>query len=94
MQGGVCSSMLAAIALEKSAVPLASVSSVSMMRANGDRSLVPTITGFARPLLRKAPRIDQLVLPSVMVAIIVTGLSQLISTALLSDISLQQIFEI
>ncbi|RYP68616.1 hypothetical protein DL771_006588 [Monosporascus sp. 5C6A] len=89
IQDGICLSMLAAIALEKSSVPLASVGSVSMMRAGGDKGLVPTMTDFIWPMLRWGPRLDQLVLPTVLLTLAIMTLSQFISAALLSDVTLQ-----
>jgi len=49
LQGGVCVSMLAAIDLERSSVPLDSVGRVSLIRADGDKGLVPVLTGFTSP---------------------------------------------
>lgn len=89
LQGGVCLSMLAAIALERSAVPLASVGSVSLMRAGGDKGLVPVLTDFAWPLFRRGPRLEQLILPTVLLTLSTMSLSQLISTALVSDVAIQ-----
>ncbi|RYP53572.1 hypothetical protein DL770_010987 [Monosporascus sp. CRB-9-2] len=88
-QGSVCLSMLAAIALEKSKVPLDSVGSISMVRAGGDKGLLPTLVDFAWPMLRRGPRLDQLILPTVLLTAAIMALSQFISTALLSDVVLR-----
>lgn len=91
LQGGVCLSMLAAIALERSSVPLDCVGKVSLMRADGDKGLVAVLTGFAWPLLRSGPRFEQLVLPAVLLVLMTTFLGQFTSTALLSDFAIRPV---
>ncbi|KAN0115272.1 hypothetical protein V8E51_004816 [Hyaloscypha variabilis] len=91
LQGGVCLSMLAAIALEKSAIPLPSVGSVSLMRAGGDKGLIPVLTNFVWPLFRWGPRLglEQLILPTVLLVLTTMTVSQFISTALVSDVAIR-----
>ncbi|RYP90302.1 hypothetical protein DL770_003598 [Monosporascus sp. CRB-9-2] len=88
-QAALCLSMMAAIALERSAVPLADVCSISAIRAGGDKGLLSALTEFAWPMIRRGHRFDQLVLPTVLLTLIWMALSQFISTALMSDVTLQ-----
>ncbi|RYP42198.1 hypothetical protein DL767_000362 [Monosporascus sp. MG133] len=88
---GLCVSVMAAVALERSAVPLPCVGSVSMMRATGDTGMVPTWTDFVWPLLRWGPRQDQLIIPTLVLILTSMALSQFTSTALMADVVLQQV---
>jgi hypothetical protein len=88
MQGAVCLSMLAAVVLEKSSVPVASVGTVSLMRAGSNTGLVTVLTGFVWPMVRKGPRLEQFIVPTVLLILTTVTLSQFVSTALLSDVTL------
>ncbi|KAE9366524.1 hypothetical protein N431DRAFT_278583, partial [Stipitochalara longipes BDJ] len=89
IQSGLCLSMLAALALEKSAVPLDNVCFVSLMRASGSQSLLSTLTDFACPMARRSPRQDRLLLPAILLTLTLTSLSQFMSTALFFDATIQ-----
>ncbi|EPS39512.1 hypothetical protein H072_6612 [Dactylellina haptotyla CBS 200.50] len=93
IQAGACLSMLAAIAIEKSFIPLPSIASISIMRATAP-STTDGILKFIYPLVR-APGSRPLGVLTVVVLAICTILASSVlsftSTILLSDVTIQPI---
>src|SRR5262249_53369650 len=99
LQGAICLSMLAAITLERIAVPLDSVASISFIRAGVKTDILSVLLGFLLPMLRQDPfirrgakrRFRWFILMFVLAVLTTVTLSQFASTAFLGDLSLQTI---
>ncbi|KAF3315284.1 Mitochondrial outer membrane protein iml2 [Orbilia oligospora] len=94
LQASQCLSMLAALAIEKSIVPLPNLASISMMRATPPSS-TETLLNFIYPLIRNTPGIRQLSTLSIVsltsLIVLTSSILGFTSTILLSDVVVQPI---
>ncbi|KAK6510833.1 Mitochondrial outer membrane protein iml2 [Arthrobotrys conoides] len=94
LQAGQCLSMLAALAIEKSVVPLPNLAAISMMRATTPGG-TETLRNFIYPLIRNTPGIRQLSTLSIVsltsLMVLTSSILGFTSTILLSDVVVQPI---
>ncbi|KAF3158973.1 Mitochondrial outer membrane protein iml2 [Orbilia oligospora] len=94
LQASQCLSMLAALAIEKSIVPLPNLAAISMMRATPP-STTETFLNFIYPLIRNTPGIRQISTLSVVsltsLIVLTSSILGFTSTILLSDVVVQPI---
>ncbi|KAK6356134.1 Mitochondrial outer membrane protein iml2 [Orbilia javanica] len=94
LQASQCLSMLAALAIEKSIVPLPNLASISMMRATPPAA-TETFLNFVYPLIKNTPGIRELSTLSIVALTSLIALTSSVlgftSTILLSDVVVQPI---